>query len=121
MVDDDATARRLLTHLLERRFHAAVVEAENGEEGLAALAADPPDFAVVDISMPVLDGWEMLRRVREDDALKSLPVVAVSAANDRETVTRMVELGVLDYLLKPVNPSVAERRFARLLKGLGLA
>ena len=120
VVDDDPTVRRLLTHLLERRFHARVTGAEHGEQGLTAIAADAPDFAVVDVSMPVMDGWEMLRRIRDDAGMRALPVVAVSAANDRENVTRMIELGVLDYLLKPINPTIAERRFARVLAKLGL-
>jgi CheY-like chemotaxis protein len=120
VVDDDPTVRRLLTHLLERRFHARVTGAEHGEQGLEAIAADAPDFAVVDVALRVLVGWVMLRRIRAGDATRALPVVAVWAANDRESVTRMIELGVLDYLLKPINPTIAERRFARVLSTLGL-
>lgn len=121
VVDDDPAIRRLLGHLLRRRFGAIVREATDGASGLELIAAERPDLLLLDVSMPVLDGWGLLARLREDPGTRELPVVTVSGTSDRETVVRMVELGVHDYILKPVNPEAAERRIGRVLAQLGLA
>src|SRR5882757_8034386 len=78
-----------------------MVEAANGEEGLAAAAREKPDLIILDVTMPVMDGVTMLTKLKEDEALKSIPVIMLTAESGRENVLHIAKLGVRDYLVKP--------------------
>ncbi|MEZ4456703.1 MAG: response regulator [Gemmatimonadales bacterium] len=119
VVDDDATTRRILGRLLTKRFGAAVREAEDGLQGYLAVEAEVPDLILLDVSMPVVDGPEMLEKLRADPRFAAIPVVTVSAAGEREVVMRMIDLGILDYLRKPLNIAAIEKRLTRVLEGAG--
>jgi two-component system cell cycle response regulator len=77
------------------------VEAANGEEGLAAAAREKPDLIILDVTMPVMDGVTMLTKLKEDPALKAIPVIMLTAESGRENVLQIARLGVRDYLVKP--------------------
>jgi len=76
-----------------------VVHARDGEEGLELIRAHGPAAVVLDIRMPGLDGWQVLTRVREDQAMSAVPVIIVSILDER---SRGMTLGATDYLVKPV-------------------
>ncbi len=102
VVDDDEDIRLLLRYELSPEGHE-VLEAANGEEALAALAAEQLDLVLLDIMMPVLDGWGVLRRV---DAAVTPPIVVITALStdsDRH-VGELLELGALDVIAKPFAP-----------------
>jgi len=82
-------------------FDCQVIEASNGEEGLAAAASEKPDLILLDISMPVMDGVTMLTRLKEDAVLKAIPVIMLTAEAGRDNVLQIAKLGVRDYLVKP--------------------
>ncbi len=82
-------------------FDCNVVEASNGEEGLAVAAREKPSLIVLDITMPVMDGVTMLQKLRETPELNSIPVVMLTAESGRENVAFIAKLGVRDYLVKP--------------------
>ena len=121
IVDDDPTVRRILSVLLEKRFGATVREAVDGYAGYKAVETDPPDLVLLDVSMPIVDGPAMLEKLRSEERFKDLPVVTISAARERDVVLRMIELGVLDYLRKPLNLTAVQKRLERLFPAIGLS
>lgn len=120
IADDDPAARLLIRRVVERHFHAVVREAVDGAEVLEACQQETPDLLLLDISMPAADGIQVLTTLREDPVFAKLPVMAVTATVERETVLRMIELGVVDYLRKPFELPAIERRLARVLKHTAL-
>lgn len=99
-VDDSRTIRMIVKRSFNS-FDCNVVEASNGEEGLAVAAREKPSLIVLDITMPVMDGVTMLQKLRETPELNSIPVVMLTAESGRENVAFIAKLGVRDYLVKP--------------------
>ena len=99
-VDDSRTMRLIVIRAL-MPYDCVVIEAANGEEGLAAAAREKPDLILLDITMPVMDGLTMLAKLKEDDTLKKMPVIMLTAESGRDKVLRVSKLGVHDYLIKP--------------------
>jgi two-component system KDP operon response regulator KdpE len=101
VVDDQEDIRLLLRIELSAEGHH-ISEAANGEEALAALTDDAPDLMLLDIMMPVLDGWEVLRRLDGEGP----PVVVITgmASSDDRHRTELLELGALDVIAKPFDP-----------------
>ena len=100
VVEDNADNRLLLQAILDGLYD--VVEYENGVDALAGLAAKLPDLVLLDISLPGMDGNEILARIRADEHLKKLPVIALTAhamAGDRE---KYLSAGFNDYITKPI-------------------
>ncbi len=120
IVDDDPVVRKLLSRLLQKRFGAEVREAPDGYAGFMAVEADPPDFMLLDVSMPIVDGPALLEKLRADERFAKLPVMTISAAGEREIVMRMIDLGVLDYLRKPLNLAAVQKRLERVFAAAGL-
>jgi two-component system cell cycle response regulator len=99
-VDDSRTIRMIVARAF-RQYDCILCEAGNGEEGLAAAAREKPDLILLDVTMPVMDGVTMLTKLKEDPALKSIPVIMLTAESGRENVLHIAKLGVRDYLVKP--------------------
>lgn len=100
VVEDNADNRLLLQALLGDRYE--LVEFDNGADALKGISADPVDLVLLDISLPGMDGNEVLRRIRRDLVLKGLPVIAITAhamAGDRE---KFLAAGFDDYITKPI-------------------
>jgi CheY-like chemotaxis protein len=100
VVEDNADNRLLLQAILDGLYD--VVEYENGVDALAGLAAKQPDLVLLDISLPGMDGNEILARIRAVDQLRRLPVIALTAlamAGDRE---KYLSAGFNDYITKPI-------------------
>lgn len=114
IAEDNPINRELLRELLEIRGYT-VVEACNGQEALAKLEDAPPDMLLLDIGMPVLDGFAVVRKVRENPRFSSLPIVAVTAYAMRGDREEIINSGFDGYLSKPVNSSLLDRELDRLL------
>ena len=99
-VDDSKTIRMIVARTFAP-FDCVLCEAANGEEGLAAAAAEKPDLIILDITMPVMDGVTMLTKLKENADLKNIPVIMLTAESGRENVAYIATLGVRDYLVKP--------------------
>ena len=97
VVDDDSDIRRLLRELLERAAYD-VVDAVNGREGLRALYSASPDLILLDVSMPELDGWQTLERIRD---VSDVPVVMLTARAAELEKVRGLKAGADDYVTKP--------------------
>jgi CheY-like chemotaxis protein len=113
IAEDNAVNRELLHELLEMRGYA-VIEACDGEDALRKIAATRPDILMLDLNMPILDGFATLRRIREDPQSTSLPVLAVTAYAMRGDRERILDSGFDGYLSKPIGPAELERELQRL-------
>ncbi|MBU1670155.1 MAG: response regulator [Actinobacteria bacterium] len=82
----------------------SVVEAVSGEQALEVIQTEPLDLVVLDIMMPGVDGWEVLRRIRSNTETQEMPVILVTAKTQDSDVIRGWELGADEYVIKPFNP-----------------
>jgi two-component system cell cycle response regulator DivK len=101
LVEDNEMNRDMLSRRLRRNGYEVVI-AIDGQQGVEMAAAESPDLILMDMSLPVIDGWEAARRVRENEATRKIPVIALTAhamAGDRE---KAIEAGCDDYDTKPV-------------------
>jgi len=101
--DDDAMVRLVAKRLLEKHFGCTVVECKDGFEALALLTTDPCAFAILDVDMPGMGGFETLQEIRASDVTSNLPVIILTAERDQATVLKLVQLGVSDYIVKPLH------------------
>ena len=99
-VDDSKTIRMIVSKAF-KSFDCDVFEATNGLEGLSIAGKEKPDVIILDITMPVMDGYEMLNRLRADRDLRQIPVIMLTAESGRENVAHIARMGVRDYLVKP--------------------
>ncbi|MES2692968.1 MAG: SpoIIE family protein phosphatase [Verrucomicrobiota bacterium] len=109
VVDDNPGNRDMLARQLERQGHT-VSSAEHGQDALAQLRATPFDLVLLDMMMPVLDGYSTLLEIKKDPALRHLPVIMISALDELGSVVRCIERGAEDYLPKPFNPTLLRAR-----------
>jgi len=113
VIEDNADNRLLLQAILGDQYD--IVEYENGADALTGIARSKPDLVLLDISLPGMDGNEILQRIRGDATLRNLPVIALTAhamAGDRE---KFLEAGFDDYITKPI---VDENRLFSAIKTL---
>jgi excisionase family DNA binding protein len=103
IVDDDDRLREFVRVNLEMEGYA-VREASSAEEGLKALEDEPPDLILLDVMMPEVDGWEMLRRVQERHGVGAIPVIMFSGKVDEEALKTAAAKGAQGFLGKPFNP-----------------
>jgi len=113
-VDDSKTIRQIIAKAF-RLYDCNVLEAANGVVGLAVASRDKPDVILLDYTMPVMDGFEVLARLRGDPDLKGTPVIMLTAEAGRETVVRIAKLGVRDYLIKPFKEELLIERVRRVV------
>lgn len=117
VVDDTPFNRQLLGRLLRGLGHEPV-EAEDGRQALERLrdaGAPPIDVILLDILMPEMDGYEVLAALRDDAALRHLPVIVISGVDELDSVVRCLEMGAADYLPKTVDPAILKARIASSL------
>ena len=115
VIDDDADIRGLVAKLLERAG-LSVEQAEDGRAGLRALHKNPPNLVVLDVSMPDLDGWQTLERIRD---LSDVPVLMLTARGDELERVRGLQAGADDYVVKPFGRQELVARVQALLRRAG--
>ncbi|MGQ0505366.1 MAG: response regulator [Myxococcaceae bacterium] len=98
VVDDDPDILEALSEILEAEGYE-VVRARNGQEALTRLDSTPPALILLDLMMPVMDGWEFAQRMRQQPAVASIPIIVLSA--DRNVGTKARDLGAVGHLPKP--------------------
>ncbi|HDZ4930497.1 TPA: response regulator transcription factor [Campylobacter jejuni] len=100
VVEDEVKARESMINILSERF-SKVIGAQNGDEGLKKFKKFKPDLVVTDIAMPIMDGLDMAREIKEisDD----VPIVVLSAYSEKERLLRSIDIGIDKYLIKPVD------------------
>ncbi len=117
IVEDDRDNLSVATQLLEF-YGAEVRSAENGQQGLELLAEYRPTLVLLDLSMPSMDGWQMLKRLRADPAMAHLPVIAVTAHAMDGDKQRVLEAGFNGYISKPFRITTFMEEIKRCLNGI---
>jgi DNA-binding response OmpR family regulator len=115
VVDDNEMNRDMLSRRL-LRLNYEVIMAEDGEQALAMVKQHAFDLVLLDIMMPNISGYEVLERMKADDATRHIPVIMISAVDDLDSVVRCIELGAEDYLFKPFNPVLLKARVGASLR-----
>ncbi len=112
---DDSKTVRIIVKKAFKTFDCEILEAGNGVEGLAIAAKEVPDLILLDVTMPVMDGVEMLTKLKSDPALKAIPVVMLTAEGGRDNVLKIAKIGVRDYLVKPFKEEVLIEKCGRVI------
>jgi adenylate cyclase len=115
VVDDNASNRDLLSRRLVREGYR-VSTAESGASALALTAAESFDLVLLDLMMPELSGFEVLRRLKADAGTRHIPVIMISALDELDSTVRCIEAGAEDYLPKPFNPVLLRARISACLE-----
>ena len=109
VVDDSPDNLQVLAAVLKQDFKVKV--AINGERALAlATAPEPPDLILLDVMMPGMDGYEVCTRLKQNPATARIPVLFVSSRDDEEDEAHGLSLGAIDYIVKPIRPSIVQAR-----------
>ena len=116
VVDDNDDNRYTLMLYLDLEGYTNVEVAHDGEEAIARLDAAGFDLVLLDVMMPKVDGYQVLTWLKDQARLGDLPVIMISALNEVNSVVRCIELGAVDYLLKPFNPVVLKARLGATLE-----
>jgi two-component system chemotaxis response regulator CheY len=119
VVDDFPTMRRIVRSLLKELGFENVEEAEDGQEALTKLRAGGFEFVVSDWNMPNLDGLEMLKEIRQDPKLSSLPVLMVTAEAKKENIIAAAQAGANGYVVKPFTAATLEEKLNKIFEKLG--
>lgn len=115
IVEDEEDIQELVRYTLEREGHI-VVAAETGEKGLAAVRGARPALILLDLMLPGLDGREVCRRLKQDEATRSIPVIMLTARGEEAGIVAGLELGADDYITKPFSTKVLAARVGAVLR-----
>lgn len=119
VVDDFSTMRRIVKNLLRQLGFVNIEEAEDGAQAYTKLKKGGYGFIVSDWNMPNLDGLGLLKKVREDDELKELPILMVTAEAEKEKVVQAIQAGVNNYIVKPFTGEVLKEKMDKIFEKLG--
>lgn len=112
---DDSKAVRIIIKKTFSSYDVDIFEASNGVEGLAVASKEGPDIILLDVTMPVMDGVEMLTKLKSDPLLKGIPVVMLTAEAGRENVLKIAKIGIRDYIVKPFKEDVLIEKVGRIV------
>lgn len=116
VVEDNELNREMLCAMLEDRYN--VLQAENGKEGLEVLQENYRDISIIvlDVQMPVMNGYEFLHAVKDDDLLREIPVIVATGSSDIEEEERCLELGATDFVIKPYKKNIVLKRISNIIR-----
>ena len=116
IVDDFSTMRRIIKNLLRDLGFTNTVEADDGQTALPILNAGGIDFLVTDWNMPGMQGIELLKHVRADEKLSTLPVLMVTAEQKREQIIEAAQAGVNGYIVKPFTAATLKEKIDKIFE-----
>jgi signal transduction histidine kinase len=117
VVDDERLNRLLLSTNLQESGYS-VEAAEDGQQALRMLRAQPFDAVLLDLIIPKMDGYQVLAELKGDELLRRIPVIVISSTDEMESIVRCIEMGAIDYLAKPFNPVLLHARIRASLASL---
>ncbi|AXH62105.1 MULTISPECIES: chemotaxis response regulator CheY [Providencia] len=120
VVDDFSTMRRIVRNLLKELGFNKIEEAEDGVDALEKIRTGSIDFVVADWNMPNMDGLELLKTIRGDDALKHIPVLMVTAEAKKENIIAAAQAGASGYVVKPFTAAILEEKLNKVFEKMGL-
>jgi two-component system chemotaxis response regulator CheY len=115
VVDDAQTMRRIVVNLLQQLGFTNTTEAEDGARAWEHLSHERVDMVISDLTMPQMDGMELLRRVRGSQAYKEVPFIMVTAEGRRERVVEAVKAGASNYIVKPFNAATLREKLGHVI------
>jgi CheY-like chemotaxis protein len=119
LIVDDMPDNLEVAYRVLRYYGAQVHRANNGMEALGMARALHPDIIIADLMMPVMDGWEMMRRIKADSSLSDIPVIALTGmGKSADALQEAAEVGFFDYLTKPLTPATFVTDLLRLMNNL---
>jgi two-component system chemotaxis response regulator CheY len=121
VVDDFSTMRRIVKNLLQELGYQNVQEADDGKTAWPMLQAGSFDFVITDWNMPLMPGLDLLKAIRADEKLKSLPVLMVTAEAKREQIVEAVQAGVSGYVVKPFTAEILKQKLDKILQARNAA
>ncbi|MBR5162789.1 MAG: response regulator, partial [Schwartzia sp.] len=113
IVDDVEINRVILAQFFKDDFD--VCEASNGEEALLFVEEHPVSIILLDLVMPIMDGYEFLERLKRDERFRDIPVIATTARSESDGEVRVMELGAADFITKPYTPAVVRSRVKNVM------
>jgi two-component system cell cycle response regulator len=113
---DDSKTVRIIVRKAFKPYDCEILEAANGVEGLAVAAKELPDLILLDVTMPVMDGVEMLTKLKADPQLKGIPVMMLTAEGGKDNVLKIAKLGIRDYIVKPFKEDVLCEKAGRIIE-----
>ena len=113
IVDDVEINRVVLTQFFQEEYQ--IMEAENGQEAMSIIEDQPVNIVLVDLVMPVMDGFQVLAMMKHNDQLAGIPVVVMTANNDGDSEARAMEMGAADFITKPYNPTIVRCRIRNVM------
>lgn len=119
VVDDFSTMRRIVRNLLKELGFTNVDEAEDGAVALQKLKGGGFDFVVTDWNMPNMDGLTLLQSIRADGALKSLPVLMITAEAKKENIIAAAQAGASGYIVKPFTAATLHEKLTKIFEKMG--
>ncbi|SET11639.1 chemotaxis response regulator CheY [Thorsellia anophelis] len=120
VVDDFSTMRRIVRGLLKELGYNNVEDAEDGVDALNKLKTGEFDFVVTDWNMPNMDGLELLKTIRADATLSSLPVLMVTAEAKKENIIAAAQAGASGYVVKPFTAGTLEEKLNKIFEKIGM-
>lgn len=116
VIEDNELNREMLCMMLEDRYE--VLQAENGKEGLEVLQDHYRDISIIvlDVQMPVMNGYEFLQNLRNDDLLKEIPVIVATGSSEQEEEEKCLELGATDFVIKPYKRNIVLKRISNIIR-----
>ena len=119
VIDDFSTMRKIIKNVLKQIEMDNVVEAENGKHALTILRSDSIEFIISDWIMPEMTGIEFLRACKEDEAIKNIPFVMVTAEAQKDSVLEAIKAGVDNYIVKPFTPEKLKEVIGKTMAKFG--
>jgi len=115
VVDDESLSRKVVINILNKEGHN-VFKAENGQEGVAVFERERPDIVIMDIMMPVMDGYEATRIIKKQSGDSFVPVICLTDLQDKKALAKCVEVGADDFLSKPVHRVILNAKIDAMLR-----
>ncbi len=115
VVDDSSTMRRIIRNNLKAIGYSEVLEAENGEGALAQLTQQPVDLVITDWNMPVMNGIELVAKIRATPAIGKTPVLMVTTMAEKENIIQAIQAGVTNYVVKPFDAATLKKKIEQVL------
>lgn len=116
IIDDDDAYRKIYKTIIERGFYATAYLAADPKEAFDILEVLVPDLIIIDMQMPVMDGFATLAHIRKNEVTAKIPAIACSGLANETLLSELVKLGIVDYIKKPASPNFISQRLLRFLK-----
>ena len=113
-IEDNPSNRKVVQHIF-RATDYRLIEAVDGEEGVQMALAEVPDLILLDIQLPKLSGYDVVRQLKADESTKEIPIIAITSYALDGDDSRVLEAGCDDYIAKPYRPEVLRERLAKYL------